>query len=289
MLKRQRALLAILDHAGRDATRLELTKWSFILNKEAPTGGGPAFYQFVPYKFGPYSFCIYQEAAALTREGLIEEVDSRTWRLLPAGRSAARSLNGDVKSDVISLLRRFSTIGVNALIEYVYDRYPWFTLNSEIGSRVDRPHAAPAIYTAGYEGLLVDGFLDGLLRQGIRRVIDVRSNPVSRRYGFHKNTLARLCDYVGVEYAHFPELGIESDQRQALGGPADHAALLARYERLMLPALGTSVDAVASLMSEKPSVLLCMESDPAQCHRSRLAVAVSRVADLPVSHLEFVG
>ncbi len=289
MLTRQRVLLAILDQVGRAATRLELTKWSFILNREAPSCGGPAFYQFVPYKFGPYSFCIYQEAAALTRDGMIEEVDDRTWRLRPAGRAAARCLSGAVKSDIADLLPRLFVMGVNQLMAYVYNRYPWFTLNSERGSRVDRPKAEPAVYTAGYERLLVDGFLDGLLRCGVRRVIDVRNNPVSRRYGFHKSTLTRLCGNVGIEYAHFPELGIESLHRQELDGPADYAALLARYERSMLPQQGASVNVLASLMSEKASVLMCMEADPARCHRSRLAGAVARVAGLPVTHLELVG
>lgn len=289
MLTRQRALLAMLGRAGGNATRLELTKWSFILSKESPSHGGPAFYQFVPYKFGPYSFCIYQEAGALARDGLIEEVDARTWRLLPAGRTAERRLNGVVKSDIASLFKRLYPIGVSRLVQYVYDRYPWFTLNSDKGSRVERPKADPAVYTAGYEGLLVDGFLNGLLRCGILRVIDVRNNPVSRRYGFHKSTLSRLCSYVGIEYAHFPELGIESLQRQDLNSQADYAALLARYAHSMLPVHGTAVNALASLMAEKPSVLVCMEADPARCHRSCLAVAVSRSADLPVKHLELVG
>lgn len=289
MLKRQRALLTMLHEAGGTATRLQVMKWAFLVSTETPSRGGSTFYQFLPYKYGPYSFCLYQEAAALVRDGMIEEVGERAWRLCPAGLAASRRLDGEVSSDIAGVLTRFPKSGVKQIVEYVYDRYQWFTLNSDQRPRVRRPTAKPAVYTAGYEGLLVDGFLNGLLRCGIRRLLDVRNNPISRRYGFHKSTLSRLCGYVGLEYEHLPQLGIESVQRQGLDSPGVRAALLARYERSMLPAHRASVDSVASMMTETPSVLVCMEADPAQCHRSRLAKAVAQVAELPISHLELVG
>ena len=39
---------------------------------------------------------------------------------------------------------------------------------------------------------MVNALLDLLLRKGIRRLVDVRCNPVARRYGYHKATLCRL-------------------------------------------------------------------------------------------------
>jgi len=50
-------------------------------------------------------------------------------------------------------------IGTSALIDRVYAAHPWFTMNSESvhKRRVNRPTAAPAVYTVGYEGIMVDG------------------------------------------------------------------------------------------------------------------------------------
>ena len=259
MLNRQRALLAMLDEAGGVASRLELMKWAFLLHYEAPTRGGTAFYQFVPYRFGPCSFCVYNEVSALVRDDLIEEPSNREWRLRPAARRIAQSLDGAVRRDIGTIVGRFPRRDVTELIDYVYERHPWFTLNSERGSRIGRPAAGAAVYTAGYEGLLVDGFLNGLLESGIRRVVDVRRNPISRRYGFHKSTLSRLCSHVGIEYSHFPELGIASDQRRGLSTPADYFALFGEYERSTLPMEHASVLTLASSMRERPSVLVCME------------------------------
>jgi uncharacterized protein (DUF488 family) len=142
-----------------------------------------------------------------------------------------------------------------------------------------------AVYTAGYEGLLVDAFLDGLIRSGIQRLIDVRNNPVSRRFGFHKSTLARLCASLDVEYVHLPELGIPPSDREAIQTPADYANLFVRYQADVLPRETEKVREAAALVQSAPSVLVCMEADPEFCHRSRLANAVAVHTGLPVVHL----
>lgn len=79
------------------------------------------------------------------------------------------------------------------MVANVYREFPWYTLNSKNAARraASAPVASPAVYTVGYEGLMLDGLLDLLLRVGIKRLIDVRCNPVARRFGFHKSTLDR--------------------------------------------------------------------------------------------------
>ena len=89
-------------------------------------------------------------------------------------------------------------------MDYVYRQYPWFTVNSKRQQNAARPVAALAVYTAGYEGQQVDAFLNMLMRNGIQQLLDVRNNPVSRRYGFHKTTLGRLCKSLDIEYVHRP-------------------------------------------------------------------------------------
>ena len=53
MLNRQKALLAMIQQAGRPVQRMELTQWAFLLRNETESHGGPAFYDFVPYHCGP--------------------------------------------------------------------------------------------------------------------------------------------------------------------------------------------------------------------------------------------
>jgi uncharacterized protein (DUF488 family) len=146
----------------------------------------------------------------------------------------------------------------------------------------------PAVYTLGYEGLSIDEFFGLLTENGILHLIDVRRDPVSRRYGFHKKTLSNLCEGYGIEYTHLPELGIESKYRKGLKTEADRKALLSRYEAETISREKEAVALLSRLMSERPCVLVCVESDPNRCHRSILAKAVAEMSGLSIRHLKAV-
>jgi len=289
MLNRQKALIYMLEQAARPVSRMELTKWSFLLWREMPSRGGAAFYQFVPYLHGPFSFCLYREADNLVKQGLLDEVDAKRWMASTQSQAVTGGLPAGIKNDISGILQQFAGRSVRTLVEYVYGRYPWFTVNSERERKMERPVAEPAIYTAGCEGLSVDGFLNMLIRHGIKHLIDVRRNPVARRYGYHKKTLDRLCGLLDLEYTHVPELGIESRERQNLQSPADYRALFERYESETLRREIETIRRVSDLMTKEPSALFCVEAHPSKCHRSRVADAVASITSLPVLHLEPVG
>jgi len=283
MLIRRKCLLYMVGRAGRPVTHLELTKWAFLLAHETPSGGGSAFYDFVPYRYGPFSFTLFREAEGLVREGLLrDDAEGKAWERAEGVESGAGDLAGDVESDAAGVVDRFAGQSLEDLIDYVYEEFPWYTVNSRIRKLADRPSAEPAVYTVGYEKWSVDRLLDELLRQGIARIIDVRRNPVARRYGFHKSTLSRLAAKVGVEYVHVPELGIPSELRRNLNCRDDYENLFTHYADVLLPEHADSVSRVAGLVQEKPSALLCMEADPALCHRTHLAKAIGERTDLSV-------
>jgi uncharacterized protein (DUF488 family) len=283
MLSRQRILLHLLEAIGR-TDRLHATKVAFSLRHDTESRGGEAFYDFVPYRFGPFSFALYHEAGKLGREGLLAE-EGHDWRITPEGARRIGGIPPAVRRDAAEVMARIGHLPPRQLLRTVYDRHPWFTILSEVERRAERPVAEPAVYTAGYEGLSVDAFLNRLLENGIERVIDVRSNPVARRYGFHRRTLDGLCARMGIEYLHFPDLGIRSEDRRNLGTSEDYAALFRAYDRRITGRDEELVREVAELMQAGPSVLVCLEADPAACHRSRLAKAVQQLISLPMRDL----
>jgi uncharacterized protein (DUF488 family) len=284
MLNRQKVLVHLLQQAGRPVSKIELMKWCFLVRHEMPSHGGATFYDFLPYHFGPFSFCLYREIAQLVNDGLVASSDDRFWELCREA-DAVDGLSNVVKLDVVRILRRFSEKSTSYLVNYVYEQYPWFTVNSKKRQHAVRPVAPLAIYTAGYEGQQVDAFLNMLMRNGIQQLLDVRNNPICRRYGFHKTTLHQLCKSLDIEYAHRPELGIPAVLRRNLSTKADYEALFAKYESEVLSANAISVKEVSQLVQAKPTVLVCMEADPQLCHRTRLAKAIADTSDLPIRHL----
>mgnify|MGYP001809842497 CR=1 FL=1 len=285
MLKRQAVLLRFLERAGRPVSHFEMVKWSFILKTESSSMGGDSFFDFLPYKKGPFSFCLYQEAGKLEENGYMMSPDDSHWRITEKGAAVSRSLESNISRDVDRVIQRFEQKAYDDLVQYVYSRNPWFTVNSTIRKEEMRPICEVKVFTAGYESLSIDSFLNGLMRKGIQRVIDVRSNPIARRYGFHKSTLSRLCGYLDIDYVHIPELGIPSSMRQTLETLSDYEKLFAEYDASILPYQEDAVARVCEMMQGKPSVLICMEADPRYCHRTRIAKAVSAKISLSISDI----
>ena len=289
MLNRQKCILLMIDRAGRPVTHLEIIKWAFLTALEMPSGGGSSFYDFLPYQYGPFSFAMFRELGGLARKGYIRDAEwsgHAAWELVGNMRGEIANLAKDVRRDAARVVERFIGKSDDELLDYVYDRFPWYTANSNIRRLVSRPVADTAVYTVGYEGRSIDGLLNVLMRQGIQRIVDVRRNPVARRYGFHKSSLSRLCGNLSIDYVHVPEVGIPSELRRELDGPSSYAKLFDRYERELLPKAPDAVQAIAGLVVEKPTTLMCMEADPDMCHRTRLANSVSAITHLPICHIQ---
>ncbi len=277
----------MIDRLGGSVDRLQLTKLCFLLSREAPHCGGGSFYQFVPYKYGPFSFTLYYEVGSLVRDGLLSEPDPRRWMLTPMARKTLAGLPNLLGTDVLWTVEQYGRISSCDLPDLVYWKYPWFTINSQdVSKRLEeQPVVDPAVYTIGYEKLLVDGFLNHLLRAGIQTLIDVRENAVSRQYGYHRSTLSRLCSGLAIEYRHYPELGVPSNHRANLQTLEDYEDLFHLYKEEMLLQRIITLKEVTTLIKRKPGALMCMEANPTLCHRSILAERIAQQNSLPTVHL----
>ena len=71
----------------------------------------------------------------------------------------------------------------------------------------------PTIFTIGYEKLLPPELVAELSAAGVKRVIDVRFRPQSRRPGMSKTRLGELLGDHGIAYEHRRELGTPADLR----------------------------------------------------------------------------
>ena len=136
------------------------------------------------------------------------------------------------------------------------------------------------IFTIGYEGATVGEFLAALKVAGVERVIDVRALPLSRRPGFSKTPLSGALAEAGIEYVHLKALGTPGDGRAAARA-GRHEDLKRIYAgQLELPEAMAQSAQMLDLAAEKPSALLCMEREPAHCHRTLLLSAVAPDADI---------
>lgn len=285
MITRQKILLSFIHRSGEKVSRLNLMKWAFLFSQEADTKHLATFYQFLPYRFGPFSFTMYHELDHLINKGEVRAISEH--ELSISSDIAAIEVEPALNRQIGLIHHKYGSLSTSRLIDTVYSQYPWFTLNSDMRERrqASRPIIKPAVYTAGYEGCQIDGFLNLLLESGIQQIIDVRSNPVSRRYGFHKSSLSRLCNKLGINYIHKPEVGIPASWRSHLNNLADYQRIFDRYERELLPNQVEAISDISGLIADTPTALVCQEADPAACHRTRLARNISSNTGLEVRDL----
>ena len=139
------------------------------------------------------------------------------------------------------------------------------------------------IFTIGYESTTVAEFIGALQSAGVKRVIDVRAGPNSRRPGFSKTPLRNALAEEGIDYVHLRALGTPADGRAAARA-GRHDDLERIYAgQLELPEAIAQGAQMVDLAKEQPSALLCYEREPSGCHRTLLLGAVAPQAE--VTHL----
>ena len=98
------------------------------------------------------------------------------------------------------------------------------------------------------------------------------------KFGFSKNQLKEHCMNLGIQYIHFPELGIHSGQRQKLNSQADYDKLFGSYRKNTLTQTTQSQNEVLKLLIQHQRIALtCFEANIHQCHRKHLAEAISKL------------
>ena len=295
LFDRQKRLLALVDALGGEVGNLDFQKLLFLYCREAE---GTPTYEFVPYKYGGFSFTSYADKRRLIEQGLLAN-EELVWKLTPTGKRVA-SIVPLEKMRITQFAKRHASLRGDVLVAEAYRRHPYFAIRSEMAERVlagdepalrainaARPAASsPGICTIGYEGRTLENYLNSLIQDGVTVLCDVRRNPLSRKYGFSKGTLRNACEGVDIRYEHLPELGIASEERRELHTQEDYDALFAVYERENLPNQSKALEQIRTWMEAGERVALtCFEKRPNQCHRHCVAEALEGMMQKTVVHL----
>lgn len=156
------------------------------------------------------------------------------------------------------------------------------------------------IITIGVIGFTPDAFFRALRNAGVDTLIDIRRRRAvrGRDYAFanSQRLQARLAE-LGIRYLHRLDLAPTESIRAAQAG-ADRVAGVARRQRTTLGAAFVEAferevlavfdpdELVAALPPDAAVVaLLCVEREPAACHRSLVAARLSETLETSVEHI----
>jgi uncharacterized protein (DUF488 family) len=174
-----------------------------------------------------------------------------------------------VQRQITSVVNQFGELPEKDLIDYVYEKYPAMTIFSKIKQLQSYERNESGIVTIGYEGRNIDQYLSILLQNKVNKLIDVRKNAFSMKYGYSKSQLMSALEKMGISYLHLPDLGIESDKRQNLTGKG-YAELFRRYAN-ELGAKEDLLDSIKLHAKKEKVALMCFEAQATDCHRGVIA------------------
>ncbi|HEY9245739.1 MAG TPA: DUF488 family protein [Candidatus Methanoperedens sp.] len=267
---KQRVLLKVVERLAEKgkSSKFMLVKTLFLLAVEENMGRIVKFYNFFPYKFGPFSNVCYTDLSILEREGYLLE-NEKQLALTMKGVEAIKGTNLPISLKIKRVTGKFNSD--REIREYVYKNHKEYTIKSEIIPHAEAQNAATGVFTIGYEGKDIDSFLNILIKNEIDLLIDVRKNPFSMNFSFTKDKLKNYLGKTGIEYIHIPELGIDGELRENLVTITDYQNLFKQYEATTLVQEYQQILHIMKLSEKHRVALMCFEANKNMCHRGIIA------------------
>ncbi len=130
-------------------------------------------------------------------------------------------------------------------------------------------------FTTHYYGRTVEEFVGVLEAHSVGTLVDTRSQPMSRRAEYCSQSLSEVLRVHSIVYLSAPELGCLRQIRLHAWRTGDYAALWDWYAKNVVASIfWRYVDLLRGYPA--PVALMCVERDPALCHRHLLADALRR-------------
>lgn len=283
MYYRRKIILSLLQLFDNQLEKLAFQKLLFLLNQQKQNPE----YEFIPYQYGCFSYSANADIYAMTKQNLVETTDHKI--IKKDTFNYFNTLKSEDQKLITELFQLHGHKSTQALIKHTYLQYPYYAINSTIANNIlsddqlqNVMKAKPieketVLFTIGYEGISVEGYLNKLIKNDIKLLIDVRRNPISMKYGFSKSTLKKHCESINIKYIHIPEVGIASEQRQVLNSQKDYDLLFLNYKKTTLNETDEQQKKIIDLLKQyKRVALTCFEANICQCHRKPLAESIAQ-------------
>lgn len=285
MYYRRKIILSLLQVFEGELEKIQLQKLLFLFTRFQTDKKA---FDFVPYKFGCFSFQANADLSTLKKYGIVSDSE-KYWK-----KEDEVNYIDELKVADKKTIKDFRVIYANKtsddLINLTYKRYPYYSINSTIAEKYLSKEELKnlddfrcfedetVLFTIGYEGITLETYLNKLIKNNIKVLCDVRKNALSMKYGFSKSQLKNACNGVGIEYIHIPEVGIESDQRQELKTQKDYDCLFEDYkEQNLKKSIDSQTEILNLLVKNKRIALTCFEANICQCHRKHLSEAITNL------------
>ena len=289
MFYRRKFILALIEQFGGKLHRTDLIKHLFLICQNQKS----KYYDFFPYQYGSFSFMVYQDKNQLIRQGLLRDNEDFE---LNTGQSFYKLLKAYDQVALKSYHHTFKHLSGKQLIRHAYLCHPYYACRSTIIPKVVNEDElegirvwwnnddSPRLFSIGYEGKTIDEYLNTLITNNVKVLVDVRKNPLSMKYGFSKTKLKNYVERAGLKYIHIPQLGIPSELRKNLNSLDAYGKLFEYYQSDILPPATEAIAYLQTLIrNHRRIALTCFEADYHCCHRHKITEHLNNLPQFEIS------
>jgi uncharacterized protein (DUF488 family) len=269
---------------GGELEKIRIQKLLFLFSQKK----AKSEYEFVPYKYGCYSFSLKADLVTMLKKETLVENENVYLKNTPG--DSIKDLKPEDKKILNEVVQLYGKMNNSALIKHTYINYPYYATKSTIADKIldfkqlekvnsqIKTSSEKMLFTIGYEGSSLEDYLNKLIKNNVKLLVDVRKNPLSMKFGFSKVLLKKYCESLNIAYIHIPEVGINSELRQELDTQEDYDKLFKTYKKTTLSETTSFQEDILSLLGEYDRIALtCFEANVCQCHRKPLAEAIAKL------------
>jgi uncharacterized protein (DUF488 family) len=203
MFYRRKIILALLEICDGTLSAVNFQKLLFLFTRKQEVKA----FDFVPYRYGCFSFQANQDIATLKTYGYVSYNDNGI--KLEKKEDYFSQLNLFDRQYVSEIKEQFAGLSQTDLIKYTYIHYPYYATKSTIAKKIldadalqkvqqqTRNSSETMLFTIGYEEISLEKYINKLIINDIKILCDVRKNAFSQKYGFSKSQLRTACEGVG--------------------------------------------------------------------------------------------
>ncbi len=138
--------------------------------------------------------------------------------------------------------------------------------------------AETTVYTIGHSTRPLDEFVRMLKRNGVERLVDVRTVPRSRHNPqFAEQELARTMPLASIDYGRLAELGglrHSPVAAETVNGAWRNPSFRSYADYMQTPDFARGIDTLIALAEQQTVAIMCAEAVPWRCHRSLIGDAL---------------
>src|SRR5450432_3514563 len=162
MFYRRKIILSLFQLFDGQLEKIRLQKLLFLFSQRQQK----ADYDFIPYKYGCYSYSANADLTTMVRRGMLTETDSGFTSNEKSG--FLKTLKDSDKNSLLEIKNDYGKMDATALMRHTYINYPFFAINSITAEnilsakefeqvRVAKPiHDSITLFTIGYEGISLE-------------------------------------------------------------------------------------------------------------------------------------